>query len=178
VQSLLIQARYRAALERCDAVLRSHTEILPEDKQNLQRTRALAEAHLGQADKALVDFLKVAPSPDSGGAPAQPASLQATEIRWLAGQQEAARHAAADLLQRFRNQGQLDSALRAALLAAVTSRSLRDDAGRDQFAKQAVDIMASLQHNWSPHALQAYLSRPDIRLLMRAAALPQPAPSN
>lgn len=175
VQSLLIQARYSAALDRCNAVLHSHLEILPEDKQSLQRMRALAEAHLGQAQQALLEFSRTAASGDARNATARLASLQQAEVRQLAGQPEVAQHAAADLLQQFKSQGQLDSALRAALLAAVASKSLHDDAGRDQFAKQAVDILTSLQHNWSPHALQTYLSRPDLRLLMRGASLPPPA---
>ena len=175
VQLQLAQARYRAALERCDAVLRSHPELLPEEEQAFRHMRAVAEAHVGQTRQAVLEFAKAGAAGNSSGAITRVALLQQAEIQWLAGQSNATQHTAADLLQQFRSRGQLDSALRAALLAAVASHSIRDDTGRHQFVGEAVDILTSLQHNWSPHAVQTYLSRPDIRSLMRAAALPESA---
>lgn len=171
--ALLMQAEYRAALDRANAALREQPEMLADEKQEFERRRAVAEAHLGRTAEALTDISEAIPADsDSKTAVARPALLQEAEIKLIAGQTESAYNSAGELLQQFETQGQLDSALRSALLAAAASRSLHNESDHDRYAKQAVDILSSLKHNWGGNTLQTYLSRPDIRVLVRNAAIP------
>jgi tetratricopeptide (TPR) repeat protein len=63
----------------------------------------------------------------------------------------------------FAGSGQRESQYLALLTLAKIARATQDTVKSKTLAQQGMDILASLEHNYSPQQYQAYLSRADIR---------------
>jgi serine/threonine protein kinase/Tfp pilus assembly protein PilF len=175
---LLGQGKYGDALELTTRMVKGHPDMTAVDKQEIQLQRAVAEAHLHHAVHALADLREAAAAGTSTDSSGQRAiiALQAAEVGVLTGQAQQARDNAINAERYFASTGQLDSDLRANLLAASASKALHDTAAFDKFSAKAIDIRSALEHTWDPQSFRAYLSRPDLRMLMRV--LPRDGPTN
>jgi tetratricopeptide (TPR) repeat protein len=172
VDAQLMQAHYLSALEKTQVALLSNRDMTQSEARTFKRRQAIAEAHLGRAAQALQDIANALPADPQNKSALRSALLQQAEVELLAGQPESALTSAKKLLQEFKEQEQLDSALRSALLAAAASHFVKNDSDRDNFSQQAVDILSDLKHTWRDNSLQPYLARPDTRLILHSAILP------
>lgn len=173
----LAQANYPGVVALTTSMLKSYPDMNADNKQEFQLQRAVAEAHLHSSAHALDDLRNSYPSDASSNGPDPPEfALQAAEVELLTGDAQQARKHAIKAEQYFASGAQLDSDLRANLLAASASKALNDSAAYSHFAKKSVDILVSLEHTWGPQAFRTYLSRPDLRALTRL--LPRNGPTN
>jgi hypothetical protein len=92
-------------------------------------------------------------------------NLTIAEVSLSVGEAQQAHDAAVQAAAHYASTGQLDSELHSVCLAAAASKLLKDANEYSNFSAKAVDIVAQIQHTWSPQVSQTYLSRPDIRML-------------
>lgn len=166
----LAQQKYANVEALTTSILKTHPDIDLASMQQLQLDRAVAEAHLHKNAQALTDVQhsEANSQPEHGSDVTAHATLQIVEVELWTGDARQAREDAAKIEQYFASQGQLDSDLRASLIAALSSRTLNDTVACNKFTLKAVDIQSSLEHTWDPQVFRTYLSRPDLRALMRA----------
>ena len=176
---LLAQGKYASLLEQTTSMLKNGSNLRTDDKQQLQLQRALAEAHLHDTKQALSDLHGAQSIAVTGKGADQHAflELQTAEIELLTGHALEAQDDAAKAEQYFAATNQLDSRLRAALVAASASKMLHDDPSVSTYSAMAVDILSSLEHTWNPQVFRTYISRPDLRSLMRVLPLRWPSGS-
>jgi tetratricopeptide (TPR) repeat protein/predicted Ser/Thr protein kinase len=68
---------------------------------------------------------------------------------------------------RFSAAGQMESAWRAALVAALASRALHDEAGATQSLNKALELQSGLRQKWGDEAFKTYLTRPDVQVCQK-----------
>lgn len=165
---LLASAEYARALTFATDTLHDHPDLPADDKAELPRERALAEAWLHRGKQALDEFSTSSPS----AAALNPLlgakiGLERAEIELLAGDAQAAANDAAQAQSWFAAQGLEDSSLRASLIAALAANELHRSDDAAKWMAKAVDTADTLHHNWGDTAAQLYLARPDLRGLIR-----------
>jgi tetratricopeptide (TPR) repeat protein len=165
----LAQEKYSSVVTLATGLLTSQRDMDSDDLRLIHLQRAVAEAHLHETAQALGDVQNSesnGKNEKASGHPSEP-TLQIVEVELSTGNAKQAREDAAKAEQYFASNGQLDSDLRANLLAAAASKSLNDAPTQDKFSAKAVDNLSSLEHTWDPQVFRTYLSRPDLRTLMR-----------
>jgi hypothetical protein len=140
--------------------------------QDLRLDQAMAEASSGKRKAALQDIESILARSGDPSDPGDSASLKlaAGSVYLAAGDAQAALGKAADAELYFESRGLLDSELRSALLARKAAKILRDSTSERVFTAKSVDIMGALSHTWPPPVFHSYISRPDIRTLVREVA--------
>jgi hypothetical protein len=169
ISSLLAQQRYAQARAASDLMMTSRPSMSVEDKQEFQRYRTIAEVHLGMKSQAAADLQILLSEDHQINNPADQAetNLAIAEIFLIADKPAAARDRALSAETYFSSNQLHDSELHTASLAAIASKAMGDHAGYRAWSAKAFDIYSDLQHTWDPQAYQVYISRPDIRLLIK-----------
>lgn len=166
----LAQEKFASAAALTTGVLKSHPDMMADHKQRLELQRAVAEAHLHRTAQAVADLqqARAMGADEKDSDQSSQLSLQTAEVELWTGNPQQAREDIIKAEQYFASKAQLDSDLRANLLAVSASKTLNDPVACNKFSIKAIDILSSLEHTWEPQAVQTYLSRPDLRTLMRS----------
>ncbi len=167
VESLLGQQKYEQASTLAGDVLAKYPTLQPDDRQQLQLNKAIAEAHLGHkaaAWKYLTAGLAKDPETDDKVHNAE-AGLQESEIALATGRTREAFDAAVETESYYASTAQRESQLRSAWLAAAAAQQLDDPGSAAKYSQKSVDILAGLQQTWGRPAVHTYLERPDIHAL-------------
>ena len=166
--ALLSRMRYREALALARQMPEKYPKMQPNDQQEFESYRAIAESHLGMTKQALSDLddLERHEKTAKFGEEAE-RNLVIAEVNLFSRRPRQAHDAAVKAAAHYTSTGQLDSALRSVCLAAAASKLLKDEPAYSTFSAKAVDIISQIRHTWSPQVSQTYLSRPDLQLLMR-----------
>lgn len=173
VNALLRQRRFPQAVILIDKLLQQHPDNPSWSVINLAFDRALALASTGHVPAALLQLQDAqTQAAASNDVPAAYAALQAAQIDLAAGRPADALEAAKQAESWFAAQILPDSDLRSALIAAVAARRVGDAASQKTYVAKVVDIQNNLRKTWEPSALQSYLSRPDLQIMVREAPHP------
>ncbi|HTW49482.1 MAG TPA: protein kinase [Acidobacteriaceae bacterium] len=169
VDSLLEQGRYDQALTAASALINGHPQPGADSLRDLERRRAVAEAHLRRSSQALADWRNAVSNGGRSDDPKEQSdlALQRAEVESLTGQPDKALADATAAEGYFASKGMPDSDLRASLVAASASQALHSIQMSSTYSAKAIDILTALRHNWGPQSVQTYLSRADLRTLMR-----------
>jgi hypothetical protein len=168
VGALLSRIRYGDALVLARQTLQKYPAMDSGTLEELTMDRAIAESHLQQTKEALKEMDTLSASrPSSDPLDEAEREMALAEVNLQAGLALQAQAAAAKAAGQFKAAGALDSELRSACIGASATVIVHDSAAFSGFSQEAVDIGEKIQQTWSPQVAQSYLSRPDIRLLMR-----------
>lgn len=171
IESLLSQLKYRQADPLIDEAIAKGAEMPADKVQKFELYRTLSEARQRRTAKALDHLAKaLSQTPQTAGETAE-LQMMAAEVYLAAGSLKQALQLSSTAEAYFSSKGRLDSDLRSATISAVASKSLRDEAGYNNYLKKVLDIISLLKKNWEPQTLNQYLSRPDLQLLMRELPL-------
>jgi tetratricopeptide (TPR) repeat protein len=170
IEEYLTQENFSKVLTLTSGILTSRPGMTPGEKQTFQLERAVAEANLHETAQALADVQNFESNGKNEEVSDYPfeTMLQIAEVELWTGNLQQACQDATKAAQHFASMGQLDSDLRANLLAASASKALKDAAAWNKFSANAVDNLSSLEHTWDPQVFRTYLTRPDLLSLMRA----------
>jgi tetratricopeptide (TPR) repeat protein len=173
VESLLSQQKYKPALALAQQIIAKDPEMVAERKRDLELDEAVAEAHLGMKKQAQAGLSAIAAPDQPGGNPTDAArqKLAAAEVYLWMGMNQQAREAALATQDTFASNGQRDSELRSAFLAAAAAKSLKDDDNYRSLSKKVLDILQQLQQDWGLQSYRKYISRPDMHLLTQGAQI-------
>jgi tetratricopeptide (TPR) repeat protein len=168
VSALLRQEQYEKALMLSNKMLEGNPDMMGNLKSEFELHRAIAEAHLHKPAQALADYQTIKAA-NSGYSESERAALalRGAEVQVFAGANQEAFENATVAEQYFVSTTQLDSQLRAALFAAIAAKAMHEASANNKFSAKAFDILSKLKQNWDPETLSVYLSRPDLRTLMR-----------
>jgi hypothetical protein len=137
-------------------------------KSELELHRAIAEAHLRKPTEALAHYQMIKTTNRSDSAYERAAlALRGAEVQLFAGANQEAFENATVAEQYFASTKQLDSDLHAALFASIAAKAMDEASANNKFSAKAFDILLQLNQNWDAKTLSIYLSRPDLRTLMR-----------
>lgn len=171
IETLLSQLKYRQAAPLIEMAVTKGKELPTDKMQKFELYRSLAEVHEGKKAKALEHLAKA--FPQMARSPGEEAELQimAAEIYLAADSLKQALQLSSTAEVYFSSAGRLDSDLRSATIAAIALKLLHDEANYRNYSKKVLDIISLLKKNWGPRTLNQYLSRPDLKLLMRELPL-------
>jgi serine/threonine protein kinase len=165
IVSLLSRSAYKDGLVFSEQMVRENSKMTPDRKQEFEKAKAIAEAHLGMKAKALEDLSRIRNRGIEGPEDIAREQLLAAEVYLAVKQPQQAYDNAVPAQIYFTSSGQHDSELRSALLAAVASKELRNAQEYSKYSLKIVDTLSQLQHTYDPQGFQIYLSRPDLRIL-------------
>jgi serine/threonine protein kinase len=167
-ESLMSRGRYREALSLARQMPTEYPKMSSSDQQEFELDRTIAESHLGMTKQALTDLDDLEGREKTGKFGEESArNLTIAEVSLFAGRAQQAHDASVQAAAHYASTGQLDSELHSVYLAAAASKMLKDAPEYTNFSAKAVDIVAQIQHTWSPQVSQTYFSRPDLQMLMR-----------
>jgi Tfp pilus assembly protein PilF len=164
----LSQRNYPAALRLATNSLKDYQELAPYDRFQFQRVEALAEAESGhntESQKNAVELASIAASQTNADLVAQ-ANLTQAIVFLRAQLPDRAEVSAQSAQQSFQQRGEMESQWMSLAYLAEAAKARGDQAAFSARAKQALDILDTLQHNWSPQTQQQYRTRPDVTFLL------------
>ena len=168
VSALLSQEQYGKALKLSNKMLDGNPDMMANLKSELELHRAIAEAHLRKPTEALAHYQTIKTTNRSDSADERAAlALRGAEVQLFAGANQEAFENATVAEQYFASTKQLDSDLHAALFASIAAKAMDEASANNKFSAKAFDILLQLNQNWDAKTLSIYLSRPDLRTLMR-----------
>lgn len=173
VHLLLYQRRFAAAAALAGALLHEHPVHALWSVPDLEFARAQADASIGSNRRALAELQQARADSDTSNDDGQAyVALHAAPVELAAGQFADALQDAT-LAEAWATKNRMpDSDLQSALIAAIAATQLANPASQKIYLLKAVDIQSNLRKTWEPSTVQSYLSRPDIRNLVRA--IPHP----
>jgi serine/threonine protein kinase len=166
--SLLSRNKYADAISTSQKVLHGTLKLSPEDRNELNMDYLIASTHLGSKTR-----LQRAEA--SGGTsnkidtPMVSAKkcMVSAELNLWNGKLEDAYVQATDAAAYYASKRQVDSELRSFALAAQSAKKLGRINEYKTYSDKVLDIENQIKQTWGAQAAEAYLSRPDIKLLLR-----------
>ncbi len=161
------EGRYPDALRLCQEALRLAGDQ-PVSVSPSKAALGLVLAHTGARREARV-FVQgaaaIAPSSDPGFVAG--VRLTMAEAQFLSGDLDDAAKSAGALFETFKRLHQVESAFRAASIAAIAAERKGDARRAEDFKLRASAILTEIEGTWPRKDFQGYLARPDIQNLTK-----------
>ena len=164
-QMFLADRRFKEAIKESEEAIKMAGDQYPNVEIEATYTLGLAKSLSGSNREGLKLCEEAAKAAaDSGDQALISRTLLAqAEAALESGEDELAGNLAGQACERFEKNGQLESAWRAWLIAALASELKGDRATAQSSLARSREVRSALEKKWNPEAFKQYLSRPDVQ---------------